>query len=205
MKLSASLLCVAAAAALSLSVQAQQVVPDLTRGAALYNQMCMVCHGVNGNSTMPANPSLAQQHPEYLIKQLQDYKSGKRESAIMRGFAAALSDADKRDISFWLAAQTKTPGYAQADIESVQLGKRIFRGGIADRRIASCAACHGPGGAGIPAQFPRLAGQHAEYTISQMKAFRDGTRKNSPMMAGVAARMNDREIRAVSDYIAGLR
>ncbi len=205
MKLSASLLCAAAAAALSLSVQAQQVVPDLTRGAALYNQMCMVCHGVNGNSTMPANPSLAQQHPEYLIKQLQDYKSGKRESAIMRGFAAALSDADKRDISFWLAAQPKTPGYAQADIESVQLGKRIFRGGIADRRIASCAACHGPGGAGIPAQFPRLAGQHAEYTISQMKAFRDGTRKNSPMMAGVAARMNDREIRAVSDYIAGLR
>ena len=87
----------------------------------------------------------------------------------------------------------------------VSLGERIYRGGIPDRQVAACAGCHSPNGSGIPAQFPRLSGQHAVYTAAQLTAFRDGVRKNSVQMTQIAAKMNDREIKAVADYIAGLR
>lgn len=204
MKFSASLLCAAAVAALSFSVQAQSVKPDLAKGAALYGQVCVACHAADGNSTTPENPKLAGQHPEYLAKQLHEFKSGKRDNAIMKGFAASLSDDDMRNIAWWLADQKAKDG-AATDKDLVRLGERIYRGGIADRQIAACAACHSPNGAGIPAQYPRLAGQHASYTEAQLKAFRDGARKNNVQMTGVAAKMNDREIKAVSDYIAGLR
>ncbi|MBA4267724.1 MAG: cytochrome c4, partial [Comamonadaceae bacterium] len=149
-------------------------------------------------------PKLAQQHPEYLIKQLQEYKSGKRDNAIMKGFASALSDDDMRNISYWLASQKATPGFAQ-DKDLVRLGERIYRGGIAGRDVAACAGCHSPTGSGIPSQYPRLAGQHAEYTLDQMNQFRSGARKNSAQMTKIAAYMTDEEIRAVADYIAGLR
>ena len=122
----------------------------------------------------------------------------------MKGFASALSDEDMRNIAFWLASQKSAPGFAQ-NKDTVRLGERIYRGGIADRQIAACAGCHSPNGAGIPAQYPRLAGQHAGYTEAQLKAFRDGVRHNNAQMTGVAAKMNDREIKAVADYIAGLR
>jgi len=204
MKLPVSLLCAAAAAALSFSVQAQTVKPDLGKGAATYGQVCVACHAADGNSATPANPKLAQQHPEYLIKQLQEYKSGKRDNAIMKGFASALSDDDMRNISYWLATQKATPGFAQ-DKDLVRLGERIYRGGIAGRDVAACAGCHSPNGAGIPSQYPRLAGQHAEYTLDQMNQFRSGARKNSAQMTQIAAYMTDEEIRAVADYIAGLR
>ncbi|MFP5323845.1 MAG: c-type cytochrome [Gammaproteobacteria bacterium] len=204
MKFSASLLCAAAVAALSFSVQAQTAKPDLAKGAALYGQVCVACHAADGNSTTPENPKIAGQHPEYLMKQLQEFKSGKRDNAIMKGFASALSDDDMRNISWWLADQKAKDG-AATDKDLVRLGERIYRGGIADRQIAACAGCHSPNGAGIPAQYPRLAGQHASYTEAQLKAFRDGARKNNAQMTGVAAKMNDREIKAVSDYIAGLR
>ena len=204
MKLPVSFLCAAAAAALSFSVQAQSVKPDLAKGAALFGQACVACHAADGNSTTPVNPKLAQQHPEYLIKQLQEFKSGKRANAIMAGFSAALSDEDMRNIGYWLAAQKGTPG-ASTDKDLVTLGERIYRGGIPDRQIAACAGCHSPNGAGIPSQYPRLSGQHAEYTETQLKHFRDGTRATNIPMTGVAAKMNDREIKAVSDYIAGLR
>jgi len=204
MKLPVSFLCAAAAAVLSFSAQAQSAKPDLVKGAALYGNVCVACHAVDGNSSTPANPKLAGQHPEYLIKQLQEYKSGKRANAIMQGFAAGLSDDDMRNIAFWLASQTPKDG-AATDKDLVKLGERIYRGGIADRQIAACAGCHSPNGAGIPSQYPRLAGQHAEYTETQLRHFRDGTRANNAQMTGVAAKMNDREIKAVSDYIAGLR
>jgi len=204
MKLPVSFLCAAAAAALSFSVQAQAVKPDLGKGAATFGQVCVACHAADGNSTTPANPKLAQQHPEYLIKQLQEYKSGKRDNAIMKGFAAALSDDDMRNISYWLASQKATPGFAQ-EKDLVRLGERIYRGGIAGRDVAACAGCHSPNGAGIPSQYPRLAGQHAEYTLDQMNQFRSGARKNSAQMTQIAAYMTDEEIRAVADYIAGLR
>ena len=178
--------------------------PDLAKGAAIYSQMCVACHAADGNSSTPANPKLAQQHPEYLVKQLQEFKSGKRANAIMAGFAAGLSDDDMRNIAYWLADQEGKPG-AATEKDLVTLGERIYRGGIADRQIAACAGCHSPNGAGIPAQYPRLAGQHAEYTSTQLKSFRSGERKNSAQMTGVAAYLTDKEITAVSDYIAGLR
>jgi cytochrome c553 len=204
MKLPASLLCAAVFAALSFSAQAQSVKPDLAKGGALFGQTCVACHAADGNSSTPANPKLAQQHPEYLVKQLQEYKSGKRDNAIMKGFASALSDDDMRNVAYWLASQKAKTG-AATDKDLVKLGERIYRGGIADRQIAACAGCHSPNGAGIPSQYPRLAGQQAEYTATQLKHFRDGTRKNNAQMTGVAAKMNDREIAAVADYIAGLR
>lgn len=178
--------------------------PDLAKGEATFSQVCVACHGADGNSSAPANPKLAQQHPEYLIKQLQEYKSGKRANAIMSGLASTLSDDDMRNISYWLAAQPIKPGFAK-DKETVAWGERIYRGGIADRQIAACASCHSPNGAGMPAQYPRLAGQHADYTASQLIQYRDGVRKNNLQMSQVAAKMNDREIKAVADYIAGLR
>lgn len=182
---------------------AQPAKPDLVKGEASF-AVCAACHGADGNSTTPANPSLAQQHPEYLVKQLQEFKSGKRDNAIMKGFASALSDEDMRNVAFWLASKKAKDGAAK-DKKLVTLGERIYRGGIADRQIAACAGCHSPNGAGIPAQYPRLKGQHADYTAAQLVAFRDGVRANNAQMRDVAAKMNDREIKAVSDYIAGLR
>jgi cytochrome c553 len=178
--------------------------PDLAKGSATYGAVCAACHGADGNSAIPANPKLAQQHPEYLVKQLQEFKSGKRGNAVMLGFASTLSEEDMKNVSFWLASQKAKPGFAK-DKELVALGERIYRGGIADRQVAACAGCHSPNGAGIPSQYPRLSGQHADYSAAQLTAFRDGVRKNSLQMNQVAAKLNDREIKAVSDYMAGLR
>ena len=178
--------------------------PDLAKGEASFGAVCAACHAADGNSTTPVNPKLAQQHPEYLVKQLQEFKSGKRANAVMSGMVAALSDEDMRNIAYWLASKQAKAGFAK-DKDTVALGERIYRGGIADRQIAACAGCHSPNGAGIPSQYPRLSGQHADYTTAQLTAFRDGARKNSAQMTGVAAKMNDREIKAVADYISGLR
>ena len=178
--------------------------PDLAQGEAKYTAVCAACHGADGNSAIPANPKLAGQHPAYLVKQLQEFKSGKRASAVMKGFAAVLSDEDMANIGAWLGAQKAKPGFAK-DKALVALGERIYRGGIPDRQIAACAGCHSPNGAGIPAQYPRVSGQHADYATAQLLAFRDGARSNSVPMTQVAAKMNDREIKAVADYVAGLR
>lgn len=183
---------------------AKAAMPDLAKGEASYTAVCAACHAADGNSAIPVNPKLAQQHPEYLVKQLQEFKSGKRANAIMSGMVAALSDQDMKNIAYWLASKPAKPGFAK-EKELVTLGERIYRGGIADRQIAACAGCHSPNGAGIPAQYPRLGGQHADYAVAQLNSFRDGSRKNSLQMTAVAAKMNDREIKAVADYVAGLR
>lgn len=200
----ARLTLVTALAVVSLSAAAQDKKPDLAKGEASYAAVCAACHGADGNSGIPENPKLTQQHPQYLMKQLQEFKSGKRNNAVMKGFASALSDDDMRNIAYWVTSKPAKAGFAK-DKDLVALGERIYRGGIAERKIAACAGCHSPNGAGIPAQYPRLSGQHADYTKTQLSAFRDGIRLNNPTMAGVAARLNDREIRAVADYIAGLR
>jgi cytochrome c553 len=178
--------------------------PDLVSGEAKFTAMCVACHAADGNSGVPAYPKLSQQHPEYLVKQLREYKSGARKNAIMQGFASQLSDADMTNISFWLAEKKIKPGFAK-DKDLVVLGERIYRGGVSDRQIAACAGCHSPNGAGNPSQYPRLGGQHADYTAAQLTAFRDGVRTSSLPMTQVAAKLNDREIRALADYIAGLR
>ena len=180
------------------------VKPDLVKGEAKYTAVCAACHGADGNSGAPVNPKLAQQHPEYLVKQLQEFKAGKRQNAVMQAIAAQLTDAEMKDISAWVTGKKAKVGFAK-DKELVAMGERIYRGGITDRQVAACAGCHSPNGAGLPSQYPRLSGQHADYTAQQLTAFRDGIRKNAPMMSQVASKMNDREIRAVSDYIAGLR
>ena len=178
--------------------------PDLAKGEASYSAVCAACHGADGNSAIPGNPKLAQQHPDYLIKQLTEYKSGKRNNAIMKGFASTLSDDDMRNIAYWVASKKAKPGFAK-EKELVALGERIYRGGIADRQVPACSSCHSPNGGGMPAQYPRMGGQHADYTAAQLTGFRDGVRKNNLQMTQVAAKLNDREIKAVSDYIAGLR
>jgi cytochrome c553 len=178
--------------------------PDIAQGGTRYAAVCAACHGTDGNSGIPANPKLAQQHPEYLVKQLQEFKSGKRSSPIMQGFASQLTEADMKNVAYWAGSQKAKPGFAK-DKELVSLGERIYRGGIPDRQVAACAGCHSPNGAGVPSQYPRLSGQHADYAAAQLVAFRDGVRKNSLQMTQVAAKLNDREIRAVADYIAGLR
>lgn len=208
MKLFAPILLMAALAALPLvhaSGDAPKAAkPDLAQGEAKFTAVCAACHGADGNSNIVANPKLAQQHPEYLVKQLQEFKSGKRNNAVMKGFATLLSDEDMRNIAYWLASKSAKPGFAK-DKDLVAVGERIYRGGIADRQIAACAGCHSPNGAGIPAAYPRLSGQHADYTIAQLSGFRDGVRTNNLQMTQVAAKLNDREIKAVADYIAGLR
>ena len=178
--------------------------PDLAKGEATFTAVCAACHGADGNSPTPAYPKLAQQHPEYLVKQLQEFKSGKRANAVMVGFATMLSDEDMKNVAYWVAAKKAAAGSA-SDKTLVQLGEKIYRGGIADRQIAACAGCHSPNGAGIPSQYPRLSGQHADYAAAQLTAFRDGVRQNSLQMTQVAAKLNDREIKAVADYEAGLR
>ena len=189
---------------------AKVVKPDPAKGDALFNNAlpngasCASCHNADGNSAIAANPKLAQQHPEYIFKQLQDFQSGKRKSAIMKPMAVGLSEEDMRNIAWFVGSKKIKPGFAK-EKDLVSLGERIFRGGLADRQIPACAGCHSPDGSGIPSQYPRLGGQHADYTVQQLTQFRDSVRLNSPQMNGVAAKLSDREIKAVADYIAGLR
>jgi len=185
--------------------------PDLAKGEQLAKQVCVACHAADGNSVAPANPKLAAQHANYLYKQLTNFKAqgGKkaaRENALMAGMVANLSDPDMRALAAYYAAHKLKPA-AAGDKDLAALGQKIWRGGIADKNVAACAGCHGPDGAGIPGQYPRLAGQFAEYVDAQLKLFRAGGRANDPngMMRGVAARMSDEEIKAVAEYAAGLR
>ena len=179
---------------------------DPAKAQPIANQICAACHGADGNSPLPMNPSLAGQHPEYLFKQLSEFKSGNRNNAVMMGMVAGLSVEDMRNLAAYYAAQK--PGEITAkDKELVAQGRKLFRGGNAAIGVAACAGCHSPNGAGIPSQYPRLAGQHPEYAVAQLKAFRAGERANDAnnMMRAVAARLTDKEIAAVAEYLAGLR
>ena len=205
-RIAASLTClmIAALAAPALAAEAAAAKPDAAKGQAISTNVCGACHASDGSRGSPANPILQGQHPEYIVKQLSEFKAGTRENPIMKGFASALSDDDMRNVAAFYAGKNAKPGFAK-NKELVTLGEKIYRGGIADRNVPACSGCHSPTGAGIPAQYPRLRGQHADYTEAQLLAFRAGARKNSAQMTGVAAKMNDQEIKAVADYIAGLQ
>ncbi|MDP2134872.1 MAG: c-type cytochrome [Sulfuritalea sp.] len=184
---------------------------DAARGQPLASTVCAACHGADGNSTLAVNPKLAGQHPEYLLKQMKNFKAAdgkqpERVNAIMNGMIAAFDEGQLRDMAAYFASQKQT-GEAAKNRETIELGQKLYRGGDQAKGLPACAACHGPAGAGIPAQYPRIAGQFAEYTEAQLKSFREGTRANDPnkMMRMVALKMTDAEIRAVSDYVAGLR
>jgi len=207
--------CILALAAMLSAMAALAAEPpfkgDAAKAQTIVNQSCAACHAADGNSQIAANPKLAGQIPEYLYKQLTNFKAAagkkaERDNAVMAGMVASLSPEDMRNLSAHYAGQAAKAGAAKSK-DLVALGQRIYRGGIASEGIAACASCHGPNGAGMPAQYPRLSGQHAEYIEAQLKAFRSGARANDPnaSMRGVAGRLSDREIEAVADYIAGLR
>ena len=177
---------------------------DPAKGAAISAGTCVACHTNDGSRGSAANPILQGQHADYLAKQLAEFKSGKRDNAIMKGMAATLSEADMKNVAAFYSGKQAKPGFAK-NKDFAALGEKLYRGGAADRLIPACSGCHSPNGAGIPAQYPRLAGQHADYVETQLVAFRSGTRHNNPVMTGVAAKLSDREIKALSDYIAGLR
>ncbi|HEY0879203.1 MAG TPA: c-type cytochrome [Zeimonas sp.] len=207
---------VAVAAAFVPAVYAQGAAPaepapaDAGRGAQIAQEVCAACHAADGNSPTPANPKLASQHADYLAKQLNDFKPAEgeqqpqRPSAIMAGFAAMLSSEDIRNVAAHFAAQTLKPAVA-ADQALAETGRDIYRVGIAAKGVPACAGCHSPNGAGIPSQYPRLQGQFAEYAETQLVAFRSGQRANSEQMRTIAERLSDREIKAVAQYMAGLR
>lgn len=182
---------------------APSVKPDPAKGQQLA-AACGACHMQDGGRGVPANPILAGQHAEYIVKQLVEFKGGKRKNPIMMGMAMPLSEDDMKHIAAFYASKKGQPGAARSK-DTVTLGEQIYRGGIASKQVPACSGCHSPNGAGMPAQYPRVAGQHAEYAEAQLLAFRSGARGNSAQMTAIAAKMNDAEIKAVADYVAGLR
>jgi cytochrome c553 len=192
--------------------EAKMAKADAAKGEALYNSgdagrnipACSSCHGNAGNSTISANPKLASQHEAYLAKQLHNFQTPERNQPVMSLYAKALKDDEIANLAAYLSAQVPKPGAAK-DKEIVALGKKIWRAGIAEKNVPACAGCHSPNGAGIPAQFPRLAGQHQDYTVAQLSGFRSKARKNSPQMNTISRDLSDEEIKAVADYAAGLK
>lgn len=183
---------------------------DAARGQPIAATVCAACHGPDGNSPLSANPKLAGQHAAYLFKQMQNFKANaegkpERVSAIMNGMIAAYTEEQMKDFAAYFAAQKQTGGEAK-NRATVELGQKLYRAGDASKGLPACAGCHGPTGAGLPAQYPRIAGQFTEYTEAQLKTFRTSERANDPnkMMRMIAVKMTDAEISAVADYIAGL-
>ncbi|BDT74416.1 MULTISPECIES: c-type cytochrome [unclassified Polynucleobacter] len=185
---------------------------DAAAGEALYSNgdpsrgvtACLTCHGPKGQSAVATWPKLSAQHAAYTAKQLKNFKEGTRANPVMMGMSATLTEQDMQNIAAYLVKQPVSLGVAQ-DKATIELGQSIYRGGIAAKGVPACAACHSPTGAGIPSQYPRLGGQWADYSYAQLVAFSNGTRKNGPMMTAIAGKMSDLEMKAVSDYIAGLR
>jgi cytochrome c553 len=198
--------------------------PDAAKGATLYEQgdaargvvACASCHGAAGNSTIPANPNLAAQSHEYIYKQLTEFrlKAGAKEvlrkgvdgaPSVMTAMAGPLTEADMQNLSVYLTHQKLTEPATATNPKLLERGQHIWRAGIPDRNVPACAGCHSPNGAGIPGQYPRLSGQFPSYIEEQLKLFRAGHRANNQMMNQIADRMSDSDIKAVSDYAAGLR
>jgi cytochrome c553 len=184
--------------------------PDPAKANQIATTVCAGCHGADGNSLVPVNPSLAGQVPQYITKQLVNFKDGDkprgRKNAIMQGMVATLSAEDMTGLGAYFAQQVPKPGSA-TDKTLATLGEKLYRGGNPSRGIPACAGCHSPNGAGIPAQYPRLAGQQMEYVVAQLKAFRAGERENDPnqMMQMIAVKMGDQEMTAVAQYVQGLQ
>lgn len=203
--------------AVSASASAEEKKPaapkiDAAKGGALYTDgdnarglpACVSCHGANGNSTIAVNPKLSAQHESYIYKQLVNFTTAERNQPVMTTYAKMLTDEEKHNVAAWLSAQAAKPGAAK-NKDTIDLGKKIYRGGIAEKSVPACASCHGATGSGIPVQYPRLAGQHQDYTVAQLGLFKSGARKNSAQMTTIAQRMSEDEMKAVADYVAGLK
>ncbi|MFA7238914.1 MAG: c-type cytochrome [Sulfuricellaceae bacterium] len=178
---------------------------DPAKAQSIAGGVCVACHGVDGNSPLPANPKIGGQQAAYITKQLHDYKSGARKHPIMVGMVAALSPEDMLNLGAYYSGQKPNPGVT-TDKALVAKGEKIYRGGITASGVPSCAGCHGQSALGIPAMYPRLSNQHRDYIEIQMKNFRTTERANDPgkMMQGVASRMSDADIQAVAEYLSSL-
>lgn len=185
--------------------------PDLAKAKQTADQICAACHGADGNSPSPANPNIAGQQAAYITVQLEHFKSGVRNNAIMAGMVATLTPADMRALGIYFSQQ-KPKAAGIKDRELALAGQKLYRGGNMASGLPACAACHSPDGAGIPSRYPRLGGQHADYALAQLKAFKAGERGmdkggkdvNGRVMAQVAARLSDQEMQAVVQYASGL-
>ena len=194
------------------AAQKQASKPDLAKAQQTANQVCAACHGADGNSASPANPSIAGQHAEYTTLQLMHFQSGIRANAVMQAMTASLTPEDMRALGIFFSQQKTKPSAAK-DKELVAAGQKIYRGGNAASGVPACAACHSPDGVGVPARYPRVGGQFSDYTLAQLKAFKAGGRGvdkegkdiNGKVMAEIASRMSDREMQAVAEYASGLR
>ena len=185
---------------------------DLVRAKQIVETVCAACHGADGNSIASVNPNLAGQGAEYITRQLQHFKSGVRVNAVMNAMVGTLTPDDMVALGIYFSQQRPKGGTAK-DPALVKAGQSLFRGGNAATGLPACSACHSPNGAGIPKNYPRLAGQHADYTYAQLKAFKAGERGadkggkdvQGRIMAAIAQKMNDAQMKAVADYAAGLR
>ncbi len=198
-----------AAAALA---QSQPGTPDLAKAQTIVNQVCSACHGTDGNSPTPVNPNLAGQPAEYITLQLAHFKAGIRVNPVMQGMAAALTPEDMKALGLYFSQQ-RPKGLAAKDAPLVKAGQKLYRGGDASTAVPACAACHSPDGAGIPKRYPRLAGQYSDYTLAQLNAFKSGERGadaegkdvNGRVMAAIATKMNEAQMKAAAEYTSGLR
>ncbi|TAG04952.1 MAG: cytochrome c4 [Betaproteobacteria bacterium] len=200
-----------AAAAVPAAAQADKS-PDYTKGQALAG-VCAGCHGVDGNSTVPTQPNLAGLSWQYTARQLAHFKSGQRDNAIMKGFAANLSDTDMKALGVYYAAQ-KARTVGAKDVALAKTAEKLYRAGDAARAIPACSGCHSPTGAGIPAQYPRIGGQHAEYLAQELSDYKGGKRggatkadsnASGKIMVAIASKLTDSEIKALAEYAAGLK
>jgi cytochrome c553 len=191
--------------------QTEKIKGDAAKGQQIATQACAACHNADGNSVISANPSLAGQHAEYITKQLNDFRSqdGKpaaRENAVMSAMVAPLTPEDMKNLGAYYAQQKPKPGAAK-DKALTELGARVYRGGNLETSVPACAGCHSPNGSGLPPNYPRLAGQHRDYTLAQLRAFRTDQRSNDSnlVMHTITSRMSEREMQAVSEFMSGLR
>jgi cytochrome c553 len=207
----ALVLCAPLAIGADEKAQTSPAKPDLAKAQQIVGEVCAACHGADGNSVSPSNPSIAGQHADYLTLQLMHFQSGIRVNAVMQAMVAKLAPEDMRALGLFFAQQKPKPSAAK-DPELVAAGQKIFRGGNAGTGVPACAACHSPDGAGIPARYPRVGGQYADYTLAQLKAFKAGDRGadkegkdvNGKVMAQIASRMSEREMQAAAEFASGL-
>ncbi len=197
--------CAVLSALAAITVPAAAADPKLlSRGEEIVQAKCFICHGAEGESSSPAFPRLAGQNANYMVRQLNDYKSGRRKSSTMQPMVEDLNEADFKALGAFFASRP-TFGHEVADPELAAVGLYIFKHGNPDSGVASCASCHGANAHGTD-NLPRLAGQHAQYTLNQLKQFNKRERTNdNAVMHGIASKLTELEAKGVASYLSGLK